>query len=79
MALSNSVYELSKDLYLKSRNNTYMDIVTFAESKSGLGLKLYPGQKFIFKLFYNMPLSDSLEDNKIVIRDQFNEAILHTF
>ncbi len=53
------------------------DILAFA--KDELGIDLLPAQIFIFKLFYNIPLSDSLEDNAIPIGDKFNEKVLHVF
>lgn len=57
-----------------------MDIISFAESKAGLGVKLYPVQKMILKLFYKLPLTDSLpEGEHIVIKDEFNEHIIHEF
>ena len=37
-----------------------MDIIAFAESPYGLNQPLFPVQKFVFKLFYHLPLSDNL-------------------
>lgn len=53
------------------------DILTFAEQD--LGIDLLPAQIFIFKLFYNIPLSSSYVDNAIPIGDKFNENVLHVF
>ena len=55
-----------------------MDIVTFAESKIGLNMKLYPAQKFILKVFYGLALDTNLT-NPIIIKDTFNEHIVETF
>ena len=64
----------------KSNTTSLLNILEFAESKRiGLGLKLYPMQKFILKVFYKIPLTDSLKDNAIEIRDKYNEKVLHTF
>jgi len=54
-----------------------MNIVEFAQDKEvGLGFKLYPMQILIFKLFFNIPLSNKVEDNPIEIPDMFNETVL---
>lgn len=57
-----------------------LDIISFAESKSGLAIKLYPAQRFILKIFYSLPLNPRLpEGQEIVIKDDFNEHIIDTF
>lgn len=53
-----------------------LNIIEFAESPQGLDMTLYPMQKFIFKVFYRLPLSEDINENKIVIRDDFNDKIL---
>lgn len=64
----------------KSGSKSILNIVEFATSKSlGLGLNLYPMQIFIFKVFYKIPLTDDPIDNLIVIRDTYNEEVLHEF
>jgi len=35
------------------------DVLTFIEASWGLGMSLYPAQKFIVKLYYNIPLDDT--------------------
>ena len=57
-----------------------LNIIEFAQSKSGLGLRLYPAQRFILKLFYGLPLLDEVElHDPIIIRDKYNEKELHRF
>lgn len=72
MALSDRISQVLDDIKI-----TKKDPLQFAEED--LKLKLFPAQKFILKLFYNIPLSDSLEDNAIPIGDDFNETVLHVF
>lgn len=56
-----------------------MNIIEFAESKQGLDMTLFPMQKFILKTFYKLPLSEDINENRIIIRDMFNEVTLHEF
>lgn len=57
-----------------------LDPISFAESTTGLNIKLYPAQRFILKSFYKIPLSEKLEPGQeIVIKDEFNENTLYTF
>lgn len=78
MALADRIHklsvEVSKEIKLKPLN-----IIEFAESEAGFNIKLFPAQKFLFKLFYKIPLSDNLKDNAIPIKDEFNENLLYTF
>jgi len=58
------------------------DIITFLESPWGLNLNestqpILPGQKFIMKLYYKLPL-DTI-NKTIVIKDKFNERELYNF
>lgn len=55
-----------------------MNVVEFAESSTGLNLKLYPAQRFILRVFYGLELQTNLQD-PIVIKDGFNEHIVETF
>lgn len=60
------------------------DIITFCKSEWGLGLggltgpDLFPVQRFILKAYYGEPLVDG-GARDIVVRDKFNEAVLHQF
>lgn len=78
MAISDRIHSLSKvvsdELKLRPLN-----IIEFAESEAGFNLKLFPAQKFVFKLFYKIPLSNNPLENLIIIRDQFNEVVLYEF
>lgn len=70
-----------RQIYKEHRkNSSILDPVTFAESASGLNIKLYPVQRFILKVFYSLPLESQLPSGEeIVIRDEFNEHPLYTF
>lgn len=59
--------------------STAVDIITFTESQSYLGVKLFPVQRFLLKIVYNIPLSDDISDAPIVIKDKFNETIIGIF
>ncbi len=69
----------------KIKDESEKNIIEFAEAEWGLGLgstsgvpPLFPVQKFIFKCYYNIPLSDGDERN-IVVNDRFNEKVRYTF
>lgn len=53
------------------------DIVTFAEANWGLGMTLFPVQRFILKCFYGLPLEDI--DKTIDLPDLTNERIIGHF
>ena len=77
MAFADTLLKISSDNIDETKP---MNIVDFAQSKFGLGLKLYPGQRFILKLFYGLPLDEQVDANDpIIIRDQFNRTVIHTF
>ena len=68
----------------KLKEDTEKNIIEFAEAPWGLGLgvdgvpPLFPVQKFIFKCYYNIPLSED-GDRQIVIKDKFNEKEKYRF
>jgi hypothetical protein len=53
------------------------NILDYIESSWGLGMKPYPVQRFIIKLYYNMPLDSS--QRNIHISDMFNTRTLYKF
>jgi hypothetical protein len=53
------------------------NILEYIESSWGLNMRLYPAQKFIVKLYYNIPLDD--KNKTIEIRDMFNTTTLYHF
>ena len=58
------------------------NILSYIEAPWGLDMKLYPVQRFIVKLFYNLPLDEVLpadESRRIRITDMFNTKVLYTF
>ena len=55
----------------KDEKGAFPTIIDFAESKWGWNQKLFPVQKFIFKLIYGLPLDNS--ERTIRITDKFNE------
>jgi len=78
MALSDYIRTLTRQIESEARVKP-LTILEFATSGSGLDLKLFPAQIFIFKLFYKIPLSNDKKENEIIIRDNFNEKILYQF
>lgn len=75
--ISDSVREAKEKLQRVTNSPSVLNIIEFAENKQiGFGLTLYPTQKFILKLFYKLPLSGDIEDNRIIIRDKYNEEII---
>ena len=68
----------------KLKDETERNIIEFAEAPWGLGLgtvegmpPLFPLQKFIFKCYYNIPLSGG--ERKIIIKDKFAEKDRYRF
>lgn len=70
--------EVRKIYHQQRKISELLDPVSFAESATGLNIKLYPAQRFILKLFYKLPLESYLTQ-PIVIKDEFNEHTLNTF
>lgn len=54
-------------------SNVNFNVVEFASKPQGLGIKLFPQQEFLLKVFEKEELDDSRKT--IEIRDQFNEEI----
>jgi hypothetical protein len=57
-------------------------ILDYIEAPWGLDMKLFPAQRFIVKLYYNLPLDEVLPEDpylQIQIPDTFGEKILYTF
>jgi hypothetical protein len=58
------------------------NILEYIEAAWGLNMRLYPAQRFIVKLYYNLPLDTELPENpnyQIQVPDMFGERILYTF
>ncbi len=53
------------------------NILEYIESSWGLAMRLFPAQRFIVKLYYNLPLDD--RDKTITITDMFNTKTLYNF
>ena len=66
------------DFLDKKLNSEEVDVLTFAESPAFLGIDLFPIQRFILKLIYNIPLSD-ITDRPIILKDRTGEKIIATF
>ncbi len=68
----------------ESTEVSLVDPITFLEAEWGLGMgqgqtpPMFPVQRFIVKAFYGMPFDDS-DTRDIVVRDQYNEKVLHVF
>lgn len=76
--------ELSSEVFAGSeaRQSKIFDIIQYIEQPWGLNMRLYPAQRMITKLFYNIPLDDKLpEDEKLRIKvpDMFNTYTRFTF
>jgi intein/homing endonuclease len=52
-------------------------VIEYIESSWGLGMKLFPVQRFIVKLYYHIPLEDRLKT--ITVSDMFNSKVLYNF
>lgn len=53
------------------------NVLQYAESPWGLKMKLFPVQKFIVKLHYNLPLED--KEKTIEISNRFRDRVLYNF
>jgi len=53
------------------------NILDYIESSWGLGMRLYPVQRFLVKLYYFLPLDTQTRD--IEISDMFNQRIVYRF
>lgn len=53
------------------------NILDYIEQGWGLGMRLYPVQRFIVKLYYHIPLDD--KNKSIEITDMFNSAVMYRF
>lgn len=78
MALSDYLREFTRKIEKEARVKP-LSILEFATSSSGLALTLFPAQIFLFKIFYKIPLSNDIKENEIIIKDNFNEQVLHRF
>lgn len=62
---------------LSQSATTKYNVIEFAEKKSCLGIRLFPQQRYLLKLFEKVELDDTVFD--IEVRDRFGETVLHTF
>ncbi len=53
------------------------DVLSFIEAPWGLNMHLFPAQRFIVKLYYNLPLDNTRRD--IVIHDMFKTRLIGKF
>lgn len=57
-------------------------VLEYIEAPWGLNMNLFPAQRFIVKLYYNLPLDEQLPEDKnrrIQVTDQFKEKVLYEF
>lgn len=59
------------------RNSRIFNVLSFIEAPWGLKMKLFPVQRFIVKLYYNIPLNN--RDKTIEVWDMFRTQVLHRF
>lgn len=52
------------------------NILEYIEQPWGLGMNLFPAQRFIVKLYYNLPLDEHVKT--ITVTDMFGTKVLHT-
>jgi len=62
---------------IEGRTTRIFNVLQYAEASWGLQMKLYPVQRFIVKLYYNIPLND--RDKTITITDRFKQRVLYEF
>jgi len=60
-----------------SKSKTDYDIIQFAQLKQGLGLSLFPSQRFALRVLEKLPLDNKRRD--LEIRDRFNQHVVSTF
>jgi len=53
------------------------NILEYIEQSWGLGMKLFPAQRFIVKLYYHLPLEE--KEKTIEVRDMLGTKIVHYF
>ncbi len=53
------------------------NVLDYIEQPWGLGMKLYPAQRVIVKLYYHVPLDD--REKSVEIRDMFRTKVLYRF
>jgi hypothetical protein len=75
--MGNSLIAQIANEFVSGNTQDVVDIITFLEAPWGLGIKLYPVQKFILKCAYGMELSDV--PNQIPVPDIVNDRILYEF
>ena len=62
---------------LDGRKVRIFNVLQYAEASWGLDMGLYPVQRFIVKLYYNLPLDDKIRD--IIVTDMFKQRVLYEF
>jgi hypothetical protein len=62
---------------VRRQGNRIFNVLEYIESSWGLGMRLYPVQRFLVKLYYHLPL-DNREQN-ISISDMFNTRTVYRF
>jgi hypothetical protein len=62
---------------LDGRKVRIFNVLQYAEASWGLDMGLYPVQRFIVKLYYNMPLDNKVRD--IIVTDMFKSRVLYEF
>jgi len=59
------------------RHTRIFSVLQYAESSWGIGMQLYPVQRFLVKLYYHIPLDD--KNKTISITDMFKTRVLYSF
>ena len=64
-------------LTVEGRTTRIFNVLQYAESPWGLGMALFPVQRFIVKLYYNLPLDT--KNKTITVTSRFKDKILYQF
>jgi hypothetical protein len=75
--VSNNLIAQIANEFVSGNTQDVVDIITFLEAPWGLGISLYPVQKFILKCAYGLPLDDT--PKQIPVPDLVNDKILYEF
>lgn len=76
---TSQIVKLEED---SSGGSRIFGILDYIESEWGLAMVLYPTQRFIVKLYYNIPLDDKLPaavDRRIRIKDPLTDKVRYEF
>ena len=74
---SSLALDFARDSVSQSEKENLPNIIEYIESGWGLNLRLFPIQRFILKVYYNIELDDTVR--VIEVTDKFRENVLYSF